>query len=198
VDTQSGELYQELNLRISGISPMTNASALVPTPICRSSLPSARVLDLDYEVDIDEINERWSHEAPSTVSQLILKETADDVELLTAVPRTGVYTIAPDGSADFRRHAYDWHGIIDESEAFYLRILTPGDFRYKGADLGALVTRGRLQADDNTLERRCAQWITGIRGHFALRQSPVATDSASPGVLQDGLTLYRRFLGRSP
>ena len=75
-------------------------------------------------------------------SQLIMKETAEGVDLLTAAPRTGVYTIAPDGSADFRRHAYDWHGIVDESEAFYLRILAPGDFRYKGADLGAIVTAG--------------------------------------------------------
>jgi hypothetical protein len=54
-----------------------------------------------------------------------------------------------------------------ESEAFYLRILAPGDFRYKGADLGALVTRGRLQTDDNRLERRCTAWIAGIRGQFS-------------------------------
>jgi hypothetical protein len=29
------------------------------------------------------------------------------------------------------------------------------------------VTRGPLQPDDNTLEPRCAQWISGIRGQFA-------------------------------
>jgi biotin carboxylase len=169
VDTGSGELYLgELNPRISGISPMTNvtAGAYADMPLFLFHL--LEYLDLDYEVDIDEINERWSHEAEVDVwSQLILKETTDTVDLLTSAPRTGVYTIAPDGSADFRRHAYDWHGIVDETEAFYLRILAPGDFRYTGADLGALVTRGRLQSDDNVLERRCAQWITGIRGHFA-------------------------------
>ena len=43
----------------------------------------------------------------------------------------------------------------------------PGDYRYRGGDLGALVTRGRLQADDNQLEERCKQWITGMRGQFA-------------------------------
>ncbi len=182
VDTQSGELYLgELNPRISGISPMTNvtAGAYADMPLFLFHL--LEYLDLDYEVDIDEINERWSHEAAVDVwSQLILKETADAVDLLTAAPRTGVYTIAPDGSADFRRHAYDWHGIIDESEAFYLRILAPGDFRYKGADLGAIVTRGRLQADDNTLERRCTQWISGIRDHFA--GSPVVPLQPKPPV----------------
>jgi len=94
-----------------------------------------------------------------------------------------VYTLAPDGTADFCRQATDWHGISDESEAFFLRILAPGDFRYGGADLGALVTRGRLQADDNSLERRCRQWIAGIRGHFAgipvvpLQAQPVKRES---------------------
>jgi biotin carboxylase len=185
VDTQSGELYLgELNPRISGISPMTNvtAGAYADMPLFLFHL--LEYLDLDYEVDIDEINERWSHEAAVDVwSQLILKETAEGVDLLTAAPRTGVYTIAPDGSADFRRHGYDWHGIVDESEAFYLRILARGDFRYKGADLGAIVTRGRLQADDNTLERRCVQWISGIRNHFAgspivpLQPQPPTRDS---------------------
>ena len=169
VDTGSGELYLgELNPRISGISPMTNvtAGAYADMPLFLFHL--LEYLDLDYEVDIEEINERWSHEAAVDVwSQLILKETSAGVDLLTRTPRTGVYTIAPDGSAEFRRHAYDWHGIIDETEAFYLRILGPGEFRYTGADLGALVTRGRLQADDNSLERRCVQWISGIRGQFA-------------------------------
>jgi biotin carboxylase len=182
VDTGSGELYLgELNPRISGISPMTNvtAGAYADMPLFLFHL--LEYLDLDYEVDIEEINERWSHEAAVDVwSQLILKETTDTVDLLTSAPRTGVYTIAPDGSADFRRHAYDWHGIVDETEAFYLRILAPGDFRYKGADLGALVTRGRLQSDDNALERRCAQWITGIRGQFA--GQPVVPLQAQPPV----------------
>jgi biotin carboxylase len=182
VDTGSGELYLgELNPRISGISPMTNvtAGAYADMPLFLFHL--LEYLDLDYEVDIEEINERWSHEATVDVwSQLILKETAHGVDLLTSAPRTGVYTIAPDGSADFRRHAYDWHGIVDESEAFYLRILAPGDFRYAGADLGAIVTRGRLQADDNTLERRCVQWISGIRGHFA--GTPVVPLQSQPPV----------------
>jgi hypothetical protein len=125
-------------------------------------------LDLDYDIDVDEINARWSREAAVDVwSQIIIKETSPAVDLLTRTPRTGIYTLAPDGSADFRRQASDWHGIVRESEAFYLRILAPGDFRYKGADLGALVTRGRLQTDDNRLERRCTDWISGLRAQFS-------------------------------
>jgi biotin carboxylase len=180
VDTASGELYLgELNPRISGISPMTNvtAGAYADMPLFLFHL--LEYLDLDYEVDIDEINLRWSREAAVDVwSQLILKETAGGVDLLTSAPRTGVYTLAPDGTADFRRQATDWHGISDEAEAFFLRILAPGDFRYRGADLGAIVTRGRLQGDDNSLQRRCLQWIGGIRGHFA--GTPVVPLQAQP------------------
>ena len=31
----------------------------------------------------------------------------------------------------------------NENEAFFLRIMRPGDYRYEGADIGILVTRGR-------------------------------------------------------
>jgi biotin carboxylase len=169
VDTTTGELYLgELNPRISGISSMTNvtAGAYADMPLFLFHL--LEYLDLDYDIDVDEINARWSREAAVDVwSQIIIKETSPAVDLLTRTPRTGIYTLAPDGSADFRRQASDWHGIVRESEAFYLRILAPGDFRYKGADLGALVTRGRLQTDDNRLERRCTDWISGLRAQFS-------------------------------
>ncbi len=169
VDTGTDELYLgELNPRISGISSMTNvtAGAYADMPLFLFHL--LEYLDVDYEVDIGEINERWSREASVDVwSQIIIKETDDQVELLTRAPRTGIYELREDGTVAFRRWGHDWHGIHSESEAFYLRILAPGDYRYKGADLGALVTRGRLQTDGNQLEDRCKQWITGIRAQFA-------------------------------
>jgi hypothetical protein len=169
VDLDSGELYLgELNPRISGISSMTNvtAGAYADMPLFLFHL--LEYLDVDYEVDIVEINERWSREAAVDVwSQIILKETAEPVELLTQTPHTGIYGLGEDGAVSFRRWANDWHGIVSESEAFYLRILAAGDYRYHGADLGALVTRGRLQTDDNRLEERCIRWITGIRSQFA-------------------------------
>ena len=178
VDTGTGELYLgELNPRISGISSMTNvtAGAYADMPLFLFHL--LEYLDVDYEVDIAEINERWSREASVDVwSQIIIKETGDQVELLNRAPRTGIYRLTDDGTAEFSRWGYDWHWIANESEAFYLRILAPGDYRYPGADLGALVTRGRLQTDDNQLEERCKRWITGIRAQFAgtpiVRQHP--------------------------
>jgi len=178
VDTGSGELYLgELNPRISGISSMTNvtAGAYADMPLFLFHL--LEYLGVDYEVDIAEINERWSREASVDVwSQIVIKETGDQVELLTRAPRTGIYRLTGDGTADFSRWGYDWHWISGQSEAFYLRILAQGDYRYPGADLGALVTRGRLQTDDMELEDRCKQWISGLRAQFAgtpiLRQHP--------------------------
>jgi biotin carboxylase len=178
VDSGSGELYLgELNPRISGISSMTNvtAGAYADMPLFLFHL--LEYLDVDYEVDIAEINERWSREASVDVwSQIVLKETGDQVELLSRTPRTGIYRLTDGGAAEFSRWGYDWHWIAGESEAFYLRILAPGDYRYPGADLGALVTRGRLQTDDSQLEDRCKEWIGGIRAQFGgtpiVRQQP--------------------------
>ena len=169
VDTGTGELYLgELNPRISGISSMTNVTAGAYADLPLFLFHLLEYLDIDYEVDIGEINERWSREASVDVwSQIIIKETGDQVELLTQAPRTGIYRLGPDGTTAFRRWGNDWHGIVSESEAFYLRILAAGDYRYHGADMGALVTRGRLQTDDNRLEERCRQWAAGLRAEFA-------------------------------
>jgi biotin carboxylase len=180
VDAGTGEIYLgELNPRISGISSMTNvtAGAYADMPLFLFHL--LEYLDVDYEVDITEINERWSRETSVDVwSQIIIKETGEEVELLSRTPRTGIYRLTGDGTAEFNRWGYDWHWIADESEAFYLRIMAPGDYRYPGADLGALVTRGRLQTDDNQLEERCKRWITGIRAQFA--GTPVVRQQPSP------------------
>jgi biotin carboxylase len=182
VDTGTGELYLgELNPRISGISSMTNVTAGAYADLPLFLFHLLEYLDVDYEVDIAEINERWSREASVDVwSQIIIKETSDQVELLTEAPRTGIYQLTPDAGVGFRRWGHDWHGIVSEAEAFYLRIMGPGDYRYPGADLGALVTRGRLQTDDNRLEERCKQWITGMRGQFAGTPDGPAPAPVSP------------------
>jgi hypothetical protein len=76
------------------------------------------------------------------------------------------------------RPEVDWHTLGDESEGFYLRILAPGDYRYKGADLGILVTRAQLQTNEGELTERCHQWIAGIRARFA--GVPVDPEEESP------------------
>ena len=53
-----------------------------------------------------------------------------------------------DGTLSFHRAALDWHQLQDETECFFLRVYGPGDYRFKGADLGILITKGRLQTDE--------------------------------------------------
>jgi hypothetical protein len=147
---------------------MTNVTAGVYADMPLTLFHLLEYLHVDYDIDVDEINRRWAREAAVDVwSQVLIKETRDRVELMTHTPRTGTYHMDTDGAVSFRRWANDWYGINDESEAFFLRIIGTGDYRYQGCDLGALVTRGRLQTDDNQLEKRCAQWVDGIKSQFA-------------------------------
>ena len=178
VDTDSDELYLgELNPRLSGISSMTNVSASAYADMPLFLFHLLEYLDTDYELDVDDVNRRWSsHDEDDDWSQLILKEPDDAVELLTVTPATGVWRLGDgSGGISFSRFGNDWHSLQDASEGFYLRVLAPGDYRYKGADLGILVTRGRLQTKDNELTERCRHWIEGIRSQFV--GTPVETDS---------------------
>ena len=109
-------------------------------------------------------------------SQFILKDTADRTELITWAPPSGIWRLDPDtrGGIRFVRSETDWHSVADEDEAFYLRIAQAGGYRYPGADIGILVTRGRLQTDDHALTERALTWITGIKRQFETAPLPAA------------------------
>jgi hypothetical protein len=178
VDLDDGEVYLgELNPRVSGVSPITNvtAGAYADMPLFLFHL--LEYMDVDYDIDVDDINERWGRLAAVDVwSQLIIKEPNPPVELIVQAPRTGVYGLREDASLAYARSSYDWHSILDH-EAFFLRVYGPGDYRFKGADLGTLVTRGRLQTDDKHLTQRCRRLIEGIRSQYVT--IPVSTEEAA-------------------
>ena len=71
-------------------------------------------------------------------------------------------------------------------EAFFQRISNVGDYCYEGADLGILVTRGRLMTEDFQLNDRAKAWIDGIRGQF--KTKPVDETEDSPEV-SDGFKM---------
>ena len=74
------------------------------------------------------------------------------------------------GSAGLRRAALDWHQLQNEYEAFFLRIYGAGDYRWKGADLGVIVTKGRMQrraeGEADTLTIRAKHLIDSIRDQY--------------------------------
>jgi len=180
VDARTDQLYLgELNPRVTGISSLTNADASAYADLPLFLFHLIEYLDIDYELDVEDLNRRWGSEHLSDVwGQTILKEPDDTVELLTAAPATGIWCLDAEGHISGPRRANDWHSLGDESEGFYLRILGPGDYRYRGADLGILVTRARLQTDQGKLTERCRQWIDGIRSQFA--GTPLMADDEPP------------------
>lgn len=165
VDTESGELYLgELNPRLSGCSSMTNVTAGAYAELPLFLFHLLEYLDVDYDIDVAEINSRWAD--PSSIdvwSQVVIKQTKDEVGLITESPRTGIYRIGSRGAVEFLRPDTDWHDLASDDEGFYLRIAGPGDYGYKGADIGIVVSRGRLQTDDFELTPLCRRWVEGVR-----------------------------------
>jgi biotin carboxylase len=175
VDTDTGAVYLgELNPRISGVSSMTNvtAGAYADMPLFLFHL--LEFMDVDYTIDVAEINERWSALAAVDVwSQLIMKEPGDEVERILAAPRTGSWRMTDGGALAFEHVSNDWHEITSEDEAFFMRVYGPGDYKFHGADLGILVTKGRMQTAEGLTER-CRRYITGIRAHYQSEPLPAA------------------------
>ena len=150
IDTDTGDVYLgELNPRISGASSITNVTAGAYSDMPLFLFHLLEFMGVEYELDVDEINRRWEDLASVDLwSQMIIKETSSIVEQLTVVPRTGQWYLDDAGELRFRRAALDWHQLQNENECFFLRIYNPGDYRWKGSDLGVLVTKGRLQTED--------------------------------------------------
>ena len=179
-----GEVYLgELNPRISGASSITNVTAGAYADIPLFLFHILEYMNVDFDLDVDEINDRWEELASEDVwSQMVMKETDEIVQQLTATPRTGQYSLDGSGSLVFRRAALDWHQLQNEAEAFFLRIYGPGDYRWKGADLGVVVTKGRLQVESgegrSALAIRAGHLIDSIRAQFA--GTPIAEPAKPP------------------
>jgi hypothetical protein len=175
IDTDTREVYLgEINPRISGASPMTNliTSTYGGCPIYLFHM--LEFMDVDWEVDLAQIQERWAEF--DNWSQLILKYPVDRVEIITKAPSSGIWQMDDFGNIKLVRKSIDWFLVSGENEAFYLRVYTAGDYRYHGADLGILVSRGRFQTDDRKLTDRAKAWVAAIHKQF--EAIPVTGSSA--------------------
>jgi Carbamoyl-phosphate synthase L chain, ATP binding domain len=175
IDTDTREVYLgEINPRISGASPLTNliTSTYGGCPIYMFHL--LEYMNVDWEIDLSEVQQRWSEF--DNWSQLILKYPVDQVEMITKAPSSGIYRMDKSGEIKLVRKSIDWFVVSDEDEAFYLRVYSAGDYRYHGADLGILVSRGRFQTDDRKLTPRAKAWVAAINGEF--EAIPVTGSSA--------------------
>jgi biotin carboxylase len=179
LDADTGEIWLgELNPRVTGASSITNVTAVAYGDMPLFLFHLLEFLDVEYEIDVNELNERWARsQSLDEWTQFILKQTEDAVELITEAPSSGIWREAGDGIS-FARRDTDWHTVSSQSEAFYLRIAGAGHYRYPGADLGILVTRGRFMSEQHELLDRARSWITGIKAQFRSvppgEESPVA------------------------
>ncbi len=165
IDTDTRKVYLgEINPRISGASPMTNliTSTYGGCPVYMFHL--LEFMGVEWELDLSKIQERWAEF--DNWSQLILKYPVDRVEMITKAPSSGIYRMAEDGSVSLVRKSIDWFLTGGEDEAFYLRVYTAGDYRYHGADMGIIVSRGRFQTDDRQLTPRAKAWVEAIYRQF--------------------------------
>jgi biotin carboxylase len=164
-DVHDDKVYLgEINPRISGASPLTNliTSTYGGVPLFLFHL--LEYSDVDWDADLGEVQSRWTEF--DSWSQLVLKQVTDEVELITEAPASGLWRMAEDGSIRFVRQETDWHQVRSQDEAYYLRVYGAGEYRYPGADIGVLVTRGRMQSDARELSERGRLWSTAIAEQF--------------------------------
>ena len=168
------KIMKRINCRGSAIEACATKQGTIVGPLFHLLEFSGQPFDLD----IEELNARWAD--PNMIdswSQMVIKHTEDSVDIITQAPETGIYRMLSDGSVVFDRFDYHRRAVESEKEAFFLRILKPGDYRYEGADLGILVTRGRSMTDSFKLADRSKKWIKGIKSAFSARPLPAAAPS---------------------
>ena len=144
VDLDADEVYLgELNPRISGASSMTNVTAGAYADIPLFLFHLLEYMDVDYTIDVDEINERWRELAAVDVwSQLVMKEPSGPVELILSAPRTGQYKLETDGRLTFMRPAWDWHGPAGRKRILLSPGIWTGRLPFQGRGPGATGHQG--------------------------------------------------------
>lgn len=185
VDLDTDDVWLgELNPRISGASAITNVTAGAYADVPLFLFHLLEYLDVEFDLDVDEINERWEElSGADEWSQMVIKETADITEYITHSPLTGQYYLDQYGTLTYKRAALDWHPLQNGNEVFFLRIFGAGEYRWKGADLGVLVTKNPLQTKaggPNALSIRAKHFIDSIRAMYA--GVPVAVEDPSPAL----------------
>jgi hypothetical protein len=182
IDQDSGEVYLgELNPRICGASPMTNHAAFAYADAPLFLFHLLEFSGMPFELNVAQLNERWAQ--PHFIdswSQVVIKYTDSNVDVVTNAPPTGIYRMSDDGAVSYQRFDYERRAIDSEREAFFLRITGAGDYRYEGADLGILITRGRSMNDDFKLNVRARDWIHGIKNYYAAKPLAAVHEPVAP------------------
>lgn len=187
IDQDNGEIYLgELNPRVTGASSITNHAvfALADAPLFVFHI--LEWMDVEYNLNVKEINARWAlQENIDGWSQLIIKHTEDTIEYVSEAPKSGIWKMFDNGHIQFDRMDTHRRAVETENEAFFLHIAKEGDYLYEGADMGILVSRGRMMSDNFQLNTRAKNWIKAIREKYV---SQVIEDKREKIALSGSLT----------
>jgi biotin carboxylase len=182
VDRDSGDVWLgELNPRVCGASPMTNHAAFAYADAPLFMFHLLEFSGQDFELDVEALNARWANpDFIDSWSQIVIKHTEDNVDIVTQAPPTGIWRQSADGAVSYHRFDYHRIAVETEREAYFLRITGAGDYRYEGADLGILITRGRSMNDDFDLTERANNWIKGLKSYYYAKPLEAVQQPAAP------------------
>jgi hypothetical protein len=137
-------------------------------------------------LNVNTLNDRWAkQENIDGWSQMVIKHTEDTIEYVNAAPASGIWNMFDNGHIQFDRMDTHRRAVETEKEAFFLRITKKGDYLYEGADLGILVSRGRMMTNDFKLTPRAKSWINAIKSQYS---SQMVEDKREQVVLKGSLT----------
>jgi biotin carboxylase len=85
LDAETGDLWLgELNPRVTGASSITNVTSVAYGDMPLFLFHLLEFMDVDYEIDVDELNDRWAQvQNLDEWTQFILKQTEDVTERIT-------------------------------------------------------------------------------------------------------------------
>lgn len=179
IDQDNGEIYLgELNPRVTGASSITNHAvfALADAPLYLFHI--LEWMNVDYKLNIKALNRRWANQDNiDTWSQIVVKHTEDTVEYVNRAPASGIYKQYDNGHIEFSRMDTHRRAVETEQEAFFLRITNVGDYIYEGADMGIIVSRGRMMTDNFKITARAKSLIKAFRAEYS---STMVTDKRAP------------------
>ena len=180
LDLDSGDVYLgEMNPRVTGASSMTNLAAFAHADAPLFLFHMLEFSGAPFDLDVEALNRRWSH--PDNIdswSQLVIKHTGKDIKPIRSAPRSGVWELNDDGTVHFIRDQVSRRTVRRPNRAFFLRIAKEGDWFYEGADLGILVTPGRLMTKGFRLTPRAKAWAKGIQDQYSTGRATKAEGSA--------------------
>jgi biotin carboxylase len=187
IDEDNGQIYLgELNPRVTGASSITNHAvfALADAPLFVFHI--LEWMNVEYDLSTKALNERWARqENIDSWSQMVIKHTEDTIEYVSEAPQSGIWKMFDNGHIQFDRMDTHRRAVETEKEAFFLRISKVGDYLYEGADMGILVSRGRMMTDDFKLTPRAKNWIKSIKSKYT---SQLVEDKRDPKNLIGSLT----------